>query len=62
MNKKLFIILVVLFIAGMFATTYNISLVGADSGFDSSYDSGGSDFDTNFVFLGLYYADCEKKR
>lgn len=31
-----------LLLVGIFATSFNIELVGADSGFDSSYDSGGS--------------------
>ncbi|MBE6139590.1 MAG: hypothetical protein E7174_03750 [Firmicutes bacterium] len=43
MKKSVWIIVVCLFLVGVFATTYNISLVGADSGFDSSYDSGSSD-------------------
>ena len=43
MKKSVWIIVICLLLVGVFATTYNISLVGADSGFDSSYDSGSSD-------------------
>jgi len=42
MKKSVWIIVICLLLVGVFATTYNISLVGADSGFDSSYDGGSS--------------------
>lgn len=41
-RKTMIIIICILFIC-VFAATYQIELVGADSGFDSSYDSGSSD-------------------
>lgn len=44
MKKRVWIIILCLVLVGVFATIYNMQLVGADSGFDSSYDSGGSDF------------------
>lgn len=44
MKKKVILLILILFLVGLFATTYNIGFVGADSGFDSSYDSGGSDW------------------
>jgi len=43
MKKRLFIIVLCLLLIGVFASTYHIELVGADSGFDSSYDGGSSD-------------------
>lgn len=44
MSKKAWIVILCLLLVGVFATTYQVSTVGADSGFDSSFDSGGSDF------------------
>lgn len=44
MKKNIIILILCLFLVGVFATTYRISTVGADSGFDSSWDSGGSDW------------------
>ena len=48
MKKNIVLLIICLFLVGIFATTYRISTVGADSGFDSSWDSGsdfgGSDF------------------
>lgn len=41
MKRKILIIVLCLILVGIFATTYHMQLVGADSGFDSSYDSGG---------------------
>ena len=43
MRKNILLLIICLFLVGVFATTYKISTVGADSGFDSSWDSG-SDF------------------
>ena len=43
MKKRVWIIVLCLVLVGVFIATSNIGLVGADSGFDSSYDSGGSD-------------------
>lgn len=40
MNKKILIAIICLFVVGLFTATYNVLLVGADSGFDTSYDSG----------------------
>ena len=45
MKKKILIIILCLILVGVFATTCHVQLVGADSGFDSSYDSGSSDSD-----------------
>jgi len=42
MKKRVWIIVICLILVGVFISTTNIELVGADSGFDSSYDSGGS--------------------
>ena len=42
MKRNLLILILCLFLVGVFATTYRISTVGADSGFDTSYDSGSS--------------------
>jgi len=44
MKKRAWIIVLCLILVGAFIATSNIDLVGADSGFDSSYDSGGSDW------------------
>lgn len=44
MKKRVLLIFLCIFLIGLFAMTYQIGLVGADSGFDSSFDSGGSDF------------------
>lgn len=43
MKKKVIVLILFLFVVGTLAATYRMSLVGADSGFDSSWDSG-SDF------------------
>lgn len=45
MKRSVLILVICLMLVGIFATTYHMELVGADSGFDSSYDSGGSDSD-----------------
>ncbi|MBR6689822.1 MAG: TIM44-like domain-containing protein [Bacilli bacterium] len=42
MKKRVWIIVICLLLVGVFISTTSIELVGADSGFDSSYDSGGS--------------------
>lgn len=42
MKKRIWIIVLCFLLVVIFAVTYNIGLVGADSGFDSSFDSGGS--------------------
>lgn len=42
MKRSLLVLVLCLFLVGIFATTYKISTVGADSGFDSSWDSGSS--------------------
>ena len=39
MKRSVLILIVCLFVVGLFATNYRIQTVGADSGFDSSYDS-----------------------
>lgn len=39
--KKVVLLILCLFVVGLFTTTYRIQKVGADSGFDTSYDSGG---------------------
>ena len=44
MRKNILILIICLFLVGVFASFYKVSLVGADSGFDSSWDSGGSDW------------------
>ena len=44
MKKRVWIIVLCLLLVGVFIATTHIELVGADSGFDSSFDSGGSDF------------------
>ena len=46
MKKSIIFIILGLFIFSIFLNVVNISPVGADSGFDSSYDSGGSDWDS----------------
>lgn len=53
MKRSILILVLCLFLVGVFATTYNMQLVGADSGFDSSYDSGGSDSDGDGA--GIFY-------
>ena len=40
MRKNILVLIICLFLVGIFASTYRISTVGADSGFDSSWDSG----------------------
>lgn len=42
MKRNVLILVLCLFLVGIFATTYRVSTVGADSGFDSSWDSGSS--------------------
>lgn len=56
MKKNIIIFILCLFLVGVFATTYQMQLVGADSGFDSSYDSGGgdSDGDLGSIFYLIY--------
>ena len=44
MNRKIIILICFLVLFGVFIATYHIQTVEADSGFDTSYDSGGSDF------------------
>ena len=52
MKKRVLILVLLLFVVGLFAATYRISIVGADSGFDSSWDSGSS-------FGGSDYGDSD---
>lgn len=59
MKKRVWIIVICLLLVGVFATTYNIALVGADSGFDSSYDSGGSDSGDGEALFYLIYLCIE---
>lgn len=48
MKKSVLILIVCLFVVGLFATNYRIQTVGADSGFDSSYDfDSSSDWDSD---------------
>lgn len=54
MKKKIFIIVLCLLLVGVFTTTYQIQLVGADSGFDSSYDGGSSDSGDGGLFYLIY--------
>lgn len=54
MKRKILIIVLCLILVGVFATTYHMQLVGADSGFDSSYDSGSSDSDGGGLFYLIY--------
>lgn len=56
MKKNILILIVCVFLVGIFATTYNIITVGADSGFDSSYDGGSSssDGDGGDLFYLIY--------
>lgn len=44
MKKRLILLIICVFLLGLFAFTYQVGTVGADSGFDNSYDSGG-DYD-----------------
>ena len=46
MKKSIVFIILGLVVLGIFLNVINISPVGADSGFDTSYDSGGSDWDS----------------
>ena len=46
MKKSIVFIILGLVVFGIFLNVVNISPVGADSGFDTSYDSGGSDWDS----------------
>ena len=46
MKKSFLLIVLSIVFIGIFLNVVNISPVGADSGFDSSYDSGGSDWDS----------------
>lgn len=50
-NKKIVILILCLFLVGLFATTYHIQTVGADSGYDASYDSGDSDGGGGLIYL-----------
>ena len=45
MKKRILFLIVILVLVGLFCCSYNLQLVSADSGFDSSYDSGSSDSD-----------------
>lgn len=54
MKRSILILILCLFLVGVFATTYNMQLVGADSGFDSSYDVGDSDSDGGGIFYLIY--------
>lgn len=55
MKKKFLILILCLFLVGIFVTTYHMELVGADSGFDSSFDSGGdSDGDAGSILYLVY--------
>ena len=58
MKKNIIIVILCLFLVGVFASTYRIQTVGADSGFDSSYDSSSSwssDSDSDGGGGGLFY-------
>ena len=46
MKKRVWIVVLCLLIVGVVISTAHIQLVGADSGFDSSYDSGSSSSDS----------------
>ena len=52
MKKRVWIIVLCLLLVGVFIATTHIELVGADSGFDSSYDGGSSDSGDG---SGLFY-------
>ena len=57
MKRNLLILILCLFLVGVFATTYHIQTVGADSGFDSSFDSSSSsdsDGDGGGIFYLIY--------
>ncbi len=56
MKRSLIILILCLFLIGMFATTYNVQLVGADSGYDASYDidSSNSSEDDGGLFYLIY--------
>ena len=43
MKKRILFLIIILILVGLFCYTSNLQLVSADSGFDSSYDSGSSD-------------------
>lgn len=58
MKKKILIITLCLILVGVVATTCNLQLVGADSGFDSSYD-GGSDSGDGEGLIYLIYLCIE---
>ena len=54
MKKRVWIVVLCLLLVGVFAITYNVGIVGADSGFDSSYDSGDSDGDLGSLIYLIY--------
>lgn len=54
MKKRVLIIILCLILVAVFATTYNLELVGADSGFDSSYDGGSDSGDGGDLFFLIY--------
>ena len=54
MKKSVLIVILCLLLVGVFATTYHMELVGADSGFDSSYDGGSDSGDGGDLFYLIY--------
>lgn len=55
MKKRFFIFILCLVLVVFVSSTCHMQLVGADSGFDSSYDGGGgSDGDTGDIFYLIY--------
>lgn len=53
-KKRVCVLVLCLLLAGVFAVTCNIGLVGADSGFDSNYDGGSGDSDGGGLFYLIY--------
>ena len=56
MKKRIVLLIIGIFIIGLLVTTYKIGIVGADSGFDASYDSSSSssDSDGGSIFYLIY--------
>lgn len=55
MKKKILVIILFVLLVGVLATTFQIQLVGADSGFDSSFDVGSSSSGDSDDGAGLIY-------
>ena len=55
----MFVIIICLLLVGAFAITYHMELVGADSGFDTSYDGGSYENSSSYSDVGDYDFDFD---